>query len=185
MHGFERSVTKSRPTVRPTPTAHAEEAQSSPQEITDLLSALAGLSTTLTHAARDIAILSPMLDHQLFDQDAIVDAISELARRAARSRVRIVIMSNKLIVDRGHRLLDLARRLDDKIQIRLLSEEITADTSTFVCVDRDSYWLLPTTEEFHGVYDLVNPVTARRLRDAFEQAWEKSKSDPELRVLRL
>ena len=89
------------------------------------------------------------------------------------------------MVSRGHPLIDLARRLDEKISIRLLDEPITAQTSSFVCVDQSGYWLLPDHTLPSGVSDLGNPVLAQRFRETFDTAWEKAKPDPELRALRL
>ena len=111
--------------------------------------------------------------------------LSRLARSAARVEIRILIFSSKLIVDRGHRLLELARRLDEKITIQLLSEKPSSETSTFVCADLDAYWLLPNFDKPEGLYDLGNPVTNQRLSDVFQTAWDKSAPDPELRTLRL
>ena len=156
-----------------------------PEKIDDLSHAIKGLVQLIGSARRELQILNPHLDHQIFDHEEVVQAISSMVRNATRARVQVIIMSSKLIIDRGHRLLDLARRLDDKIQIRILHEDISNDTASFACADREGYWLLPNYDEYQGVYDLGNQVTTQRLRDGFSQAWEKSRADPELRILRL
>lgn len=143
------------------------------------------LLATLTAAHRNIFILSPYLDHDYFAQDEIVQAISNHARSAPKATVRILVMSSKYMVSRGHPLLDLARRLNEKITIRLLDEPVTESTSSFACVDTTGYWLQPDHTLPSGVFDLGNPVLTRRFQETFESAWEKSKPDPELRQLRL
>ncbi len=136
-------------------------------------------------AQRRLLILSPYLDHELFDRQTIADAISTLARSAPKVEVRILIFDSKPLVDRGHRLMNLARRLDDKIKIRVLSERPDSRSSAFVCADLDAYWLLPSYDIHAGVADTGNPVTCRRLAETFENAWKKAKDDIELRTLKL
>jgi predicted GNAT family N-acyltransferase len=156
-----------------------------PKQFTGPAQAEEALSELLNVAARQLFILSPYLDHEIFDCDGIVEALSRFARLNARCQIRIVIMNSKLIVHRGHRLLELARRLDDKIKVRVLDEPVTDSTSTFVCADAQGYWLLPVHDQYDGVLDLSNPVITNRLQETFTSAWEKSKVDQELRLLRL
>lgn len=144
-----------------------------------------GLHQVISSARRRLLILNPYLDHELFDQQEIAKAVSDLARSAPRVDIQILIYNSQLIVERGHRLLDLARRLDQKIAIRVLSELPNSASSSFVCADLDGYWLLPSFEKHSGIADLQNPVTCKRLTDVFETAWQKSRPDPELRLLRL
>ena len=136
-------------------------------------------------ARRRLVLLNPFLDHDLFDQEETVEALSNLARSAPRAEIRILICDSKLIVDRGHRILELARRLDQKISIRRIDERPHAETASFACADLDAYWLMPSFENYAGVADLVNPVTTKRLAEGFTRAWEKSRDDPELRIIRL
>jgi predicted GNAT family N-acyltransferase len=143
------------------------------------------LHEVIASARRRLLILSPYLDHELFDKEGVEALVSALARSAPKVEIHILIFNSKLIVNRGHLLVDLARRLDGKIKIRLLQEQPTSQSSSFVCADLDAYWLLPSSDKHDGVCDLANPVTCRRLTEAFESAWSKSSEDPELRRLRL
>jgi len=167
--------------VRPTLTS--DESQVKPfsgfHECTEALHEVIG------SARRRLLILSPYLDHELFDKEGVEDLVSAFARSAPKVEIQILIFNSKLIVNRGHLLVDLARRLDGKIKIRLLQEQPTSQSSSFVCADLDAYWLLPSSDKHDGVSDLANPVTCRRLTEAFERAWAKSTEDPELRRLRL
>jgi len=143
------------------------------------------LHEVVASAHRKLLILSPYLDHELFDKEPFISALSALARSAARVEIRILIFSSKPLVDRGHRIVELARRLDEKIKIQVLRENPGAKTSSYVCADLDGYWLLPAYDKHDGVSDLANPVTCRRLSEVFETAWAKSIEDTELRTLRL
>ena len=146
---------------------------------------LQALDRVIQSARRRLLILSPYLDHELFDQAHIAEAVSALARSAPRVEIEILIFNSQLIVERGHRLLELARRLDQKITIRLLAETPTGASSSFVCADLDAYWLLPSFEKHQGIADLHNPVTSKRLSETFAEAWRRSREDPDLRILRI
>ena len=181
---FDAPSVDAQPVVRPAAVEPSLE-PTDPQQFSGLIQTQASLQRLLGNAARQIFILSPYLDDELFDIDGTVEAVSKFARLTARCEVRIVIMNSKLIVNRGHHLLELARRLSGKIQIRVLDEPISESTSTFVCADAQGYWLLPVHDQYDGVLDLTNQVIAKRLQETFTSAWEKSRVDQELRLLRI
>ncbi len=156
-----------------------------PQTFDTLETARDSLQTVIHHAQRSLTLLHPNLEQELFAHPPIVDAISALARRAPRVSVRILLLDLKLVTSRGHPLLNLARRLDEKIKMRVLTERPNSDTSSFVCVDDNAYWLMPNWETYEGVCDLSNPVTNQRLADVFTTAWEKSRDAADLRTLRI
>lgn len=175
-----------RPAVRPQEVRPAlQEPLSQAQPFDGFSQCSDELLRIIRSAQRRLLILSPYLDHELFDRQAVADAVSALARSAPKVEIRILIFDSKPLVDRGHGLLDLARRLDGKIKIRVLSERADSQSSSFVCADLDAYWLLPSYDVHAGIADTSNPVTCRRLAETFETAWTKSRDDTDLRTLKL
>ena len=158
---------------------------SQPESFTGQQALVQELDLLVGSAKRKLDLLHPTLDHELFERDTFVQLVSDLARSAPGVEIRILIMNSKLIVDRGHKLVELARRLDEKIAIRLLDERISDETSAFACADQTGYWLQPSWREPQGVRDLNNRVTTTRFVDTFNQAWVKSTTDPQLRLLKL
>jgi predicted GNAT family N-acyltransferase len=143
------------------------------------------LVTALAEPLRSVNIYSPFLDHTLFDSAAVAGALSSFVRRGAPARTRILIHSSDLVVGRGHRLLELARRMESKIEIRRVPEELASDSHTYVTSDRTSYWLMPDFREYDGLSNSYDPVQANRLDERFEYLWQRSQTDPELRTLKL
>ncbi len=143
------------------------------------------LRELIASSKRRLLLLNPFLDHELFDRESVVEAISALARSAPGVEIRIIVFDTKLLVERGHRLVELARRLDEKISIRVYREMANAETSSFACADLDGYWLLPSYEKYDGISDLADPINNRRLTEAFRTTWEKSRASSELRTLRI
>jgi predicted GNAT family N-acyltransferase len=144
-----------------------------------------GLEACLSEPRRRLAILSQQLDHVLFDHPGVVEAMSAFARSAPAVQVRILISDSSLVVSRGHRLLELARRLDSRMEIRKVPEELAPTETSFVTWDEQGYFLMPDFRQYLASANRYDPVHARRLADQFAGLWARSASDPELRVLRL
>ncbi len=143
------------------------------------------LAAGLAEARRELIIYSHFLDALYFDEPQITTAISTFARRAPATRVRILIHSSNFIVSRGHRLLELSRRLSSKVTIRLVDPDFDAPDSCFVAWDQAGYWLLPEYREPEGSLHADDPVPAKRLFHEFDQLWHHGHLDPELRELRI
>lgn len=167
------------------PRTAAQHEATSPRRFNGLDDACDALCELLNNAKRRLLLLNPFLEHELFDRECVVDAISKLARSAPAVEIRIIVFDTKLLIDRSHRLVELARRLDEKISIQVYREVPNAQTSSFACVDLDGYWLLPSYEKYEGISDLDDPVNNQRLTDAFRTSWEKSRQSSELRTLRI
>jgi predicted GNAT family N-acyltransferase len=143
------------------------------------------LAAGIAEARRELIIYSHFLDAAYFDATQIASAVSAFARRAPAARVRILIHTSQLIVNRGHRLLELARRMSSKVAIRLIDPEFDTPDSCFVSWDHTGFWQLPEYREPEGSLHADDPVPARRLFQEFEHLWEHGRTDPELRELRI
>jgi predicted GNAT family N-acyltransferase len=139
----------------------------------------------LDEPVRKLFILSPFLDHQLFDSAAVSERISRFARSGAATEVRILIKDSRLIIDRGHRLVALAKRLSSKITIRRVSGELDPGAASFVTWDDVGFFLLPDFREYVCVVDYHDRVQAQRFSQHFTYLWEHAAPDPELRGLAL
>ena len=146
---------------------------------------LEGLLDLLQHPSRTVRIYSQELDHSLFDRTDVTDALSTFVRHGPPARLLILIHSSSSIVSRGHQLLELARRLDSKVEIRKVPGELATDRASFVLADERGYFLLPDHREYQAVANAFDPVQSERLAERFDYLWQRSESDPDLRVLRL
>lgn len=144
-----------------------------------------GIAACLQWARRNVQIYSQVLDHALFDDPAVTDALSKFIRRGPPTKLQVLVNSTRNIVGRGHRLLELARRLDSKIEIRRVPSEISQDTHSCVICDQRGFFLLPDYREYQGFANRSDPVQATRLAERFVYLWHRSQGDPELRTLRL
>jgi hypothetical protein len=136
-------------------------------------------------AGRSICILSPRLDHEAFDNAALVDALSALARRSRQTQVRILISDPRPLVGRGHRLLQLARRLPSTVLIRKLAEHPDWNGETIVTRDSSGVLYKPAGSDHEGFYEPDSRASTRRHLELFEELWRHSVEDSELRTLSL
>jgi predicted GNAT family N-acyltransferase len=146
---------------------------------------VAGLLACLQRPRRTLLLLSPLLDPLLFDRPDVVEAISAFAREARQTRVQILIRDSSQIVARGHRLVELARRLDSRVELRRLPDDAGTRELSFMTWDERGCWLLPDYREYQALRNFHDPVQAKRLTEQFARLWARSTPDPELRLLRL
>jgi predicted GNAT family N-acyltransferase len=170
--------------VRPE-TSPPEMAEAEFHQFDGELAAIDGLLEFLKTPSRTVRIYSQELDHALFDRSDVTDALSAFVRHGPPARLQILIHSSHGIVSRGHQLLELARRLDSKIEIRRVPGELATDRTSFVLADECGYFLLPDHREYQAMANAYDPVQTERLAERFDYLWDRSGTDPDLRVLRL
>lgn len=134
-------------------------------------------------ASRYVSILSPRLDHAVFDQDALTSALSALARGSRQSEVRILVADSRGLIGRGHRLLALARRIPSLIQIRKLEDHPDWNGQTVVIRDRDGVLYKSASADHEGFYEPDSRAEAAKHLELFDELWRYSVQDPELRSL--
>lgn len=136
-------------------------------------------------ARRTIRILSPDLDHQVFDSEALCDNISALARRSRYSDVRILVKDTRSLVQRGHRLLELSRRIPSLVHIQVLADHPEMNDDTMVIRDMDGLLFKPGDSEHQGIFEPDSKARTQSYIERFDELWERSASDPQLRRLGL
>lgn len=136
-------------------------------------------------AAREICILSPRLDHTVFDRPELVSALSALVRSSRQTRVRILISDSRALVTRGHRLLGLARRLPSSVYIQKLAHHPDWNAQTVVIRDRDGVLYKPGDSDHEGFYEPNSRASVQKHLELFEELWRHSAQDVELRTLSL
>lgn len=136
-------------------------------------------------AARHIYIMSPRLDYQVFDNPDLLTAFSALIRRSRQTEVRILIADSRALVARGHRLVEMSRRLSTSIQIRKLVEHPEWAGETVVIRDRDGVLYKPADANHEAFYQPDSRALAKHYLEQFNTLWSCSTADIELRSMRI
>ena len=150
---------------------------------------LTGLSQALLALLRacsnELAIWTRDLEGPLLDEDAMLEEIKQIAVTAGRPDIRILLMDSARAVQNDHRLLGLAQRLPSTIRIRQPARHHQEYLAAFVVSDREHSIFREFGDQPEGVMQISNRVNARRLMEFFDEAWEQSKTDPDLQRLDL
>ena len=136
-------------------------------------------------ASRHICILSPTLDNKVFDNRELSQELSALARRSRQSTVRILVQDARSIVQRGHRLLELSRRLPTTVKLQRLAEHPDWKGQTVVIRDRDGVLFKPGDAAHEGFYEPNSRASTQQHLDLFEELWRHSAQDVEFRSMGL
>lgn len=141
--------------------------------------------TLAESAARYLYILSPHLDHVVFDNADLVSALSELARRSRQTEIRILLCDTRGLVARGHRLLTLARRIPSTVRIQTIEHHPQWRGQTVVIRDRNGLLYKPADSNSDAFYQPDSRAETQPYLELFEELWRHSEQNPELRSLSL
>ncbi|SDL86981.1 histone acetyltransferase HPA2 [Pseudomonas indica] len=135
----------------------------------------------LSQAQRSINLYSDDLEPWLYHHSSIQDVCTRFLLVHPRNRLRILLRDTTRAVRDGHRLITLARRLSSNCQIRKLHPDYPTEESAYLLIDDRGLLLRPQLDQYAG-YALYNDPGRVRLRQAqFNQAWDTSITDPDLR----
>lgn len=136
-------------------------------------------------AHRNLRLLSHTLDPDLFDNDEFASAISRLARSSRFSDIRLLVVEVRPVVERGHRLLELCRRLSATLQIRRADCRPEDLQENFLVADDRGMLCYPLREPEAAWADFNNLPLARDYATRFDELWHHGISDPEFRLLHI
>ena len=138
-----------------------------------------------TQARRQLDLFTPDLEPALYDQTDFIEALTRLVVDNPRARVRILAKDLERTVREGHRLVELGRRLSSYVEIRRVHEDYRDDNQSFLLTD--DYGLLHRrfAARFEGSLSCKAPLEVRRLRALFNEIWDRSEPDANLRRVHL
>lgn len=134
---------------------------------------------------RQLVIYSPDLAHEVYDDPALSEAISAIARRHRQAQVQILVRDTRVLVEYGHGLVRLAQRLPSKVTVRRLVNDIETQAIAFALGDREQLVYQNDPDNYRGFQDCQAAARVKTLREVFERAWETAEEDPRLRQLTL
>lgn len=143
------------------------------------------LAALVRQGRTELCLRLPALD-ALSGDDAVVRALRALALSSERVRIRLLYDDHNGATARGHRLVPLARRLPSRLALRVSHREDRDPGLCFMVADRSlllecAGWPRPDNAR---LFDDRRPLAARRVA-SFNDQWQRSLQDPELRELHL
>ena len=137
----------------------------------------------LSQAQHSLCIFTPDLERWLYHHSSVQEACTQFLLANPRNRLRILLNDSTSAVKDGHRLLQLSRRLSSNLQIRKLNPAYSYEENAYLLADGNGLLMRPKLEQITG-YALYNdPGRVRVQQNKFDQAWDVSVTDLELRSL--
>ncbi len=136
-------------------------------------------------ANRSLHIFSHDLDPMIYDNNEFVDAVRELAIGHSQAQLQIIIQDSRKIIENGHRIVELARRVSSRIFIRRTPPELKSYSQAFLIADKTGVLYRTIGDRFEGYVNFDDRFECKNLLDFFATTWEHSAPDPELRRLHI
>lgn len=137
-------------------------------------------------ARRQIYIYSRDLEHALYGQKDLVEALKQFALGNRNASVQIIVQDPTSLRHQVHPVVELAQRLPSYVLIRVPDEaEDLQYASAFVVNDSDGYLFRLLGNRYEGHWSPNLPARNRPLREEFERVWQRSSACAEFRALSL
>lgn len=135
---------------------------------------------------RELLLLSKTFDPSLYNNDEFYQRILDLARSDRNVQVKILVKDIQPVVEKGHRILSLARRLSSKVEIRKLLIKPEKDSIAYLIGDRKNLLYMHEDQVYNGFVNYEAAQECKSLADEFTYLWDKhSVLDPALRTMLL
>lgn len=135
----------------------------------------------LQQAHNSLCLYTPDLESWLYNHGSVQDACTRFLLANPKNRLRILLRDVSRPVKLGHRLLNLAQRITSNLHIRRLNPDHPSEEIAYLLADTRGLLLRPHPDDYAG-YALYNDPGRVRLQQAqFDQAWDISLLDPDLR----
>lgn len=135
----------------------------------------------LQQARHSLCIYSNDLEPWLYHHSSIQEACTRFLLASPKNRLRILLRDASRAVKQGHRLLTLSRRLSSNLHIRKLHPDHPAEEIAYLLADDRGLLLRPELDQCAGYALYQDPARVRLHQAQFDQCWETSITDPDLR----
>ena len=136
-------------------------------------------------ASRWISIYSPDLEEGIYDQEVFLNVAKRLVLAKRYARIRVLISEPHRLAKVGHKFVTLGRRLNTYIEFRNVREDYREHREAFLIADKHALMYRAEARRWEGVADTYEPAVARRYLGLFDEIWNASQIQQELRELRV
>lgn len=139
----------------------------------------------LAQAQREILLLSPDLEHARFDHPDFVEALSAFARSSRYTKTQILIADPRLVIEDGHRVIKLMRRLSSLIEIKQLHEDDIEHSEAMLIADNIGLLRCTNRDPWQGSLLPKGTPYAQQARERFMAWWERGQEISDFRELKI
>ena len=130
-------------------------------------------------------IISRHLDSQIYDTQEFIDSVRRIVLENYHARIRIIVLDPTVIIKQSHRLINLAMDLSTFIEIRKPGTEYAGFNEALFIADGCGYIHRLKSDRYDGTVNFNDRRTTKYLLDHFNEMWNKSHGDMNLRKLHI
>jgi len=150
---------------------------------TSLEDTRACLNDLAANALKSIQIYTPDLEADLYNNQAFIDSLLNMARGNRHAQIQILAVDTSAAIHHGHLLLNLAQDLTSSIEIRIPAEEYQQTNLSFMLVDRKGFIYRPDIRSANCICNPDCKYRSNKLAEIFNDTWEHAQQDPQTRRL--
>ena len=137
-------------------------------------------------ANRRISIYTPDLESGIYDHDAFLEVAKRLVLSKRYARIRVLISEPSRAVRNGNRFVSLGRPSETPISSFAMFTRTTGIIGKpFLVADDEALIYRVDAARWEGIADSYEPAVARRYLGLFDEIWNASVVEQELRELRV
>ncbi len=136
-------------------------------------------------ANRWISIYTPDLEEGIYDQEVFLNVAKRLVLAKRYARIRVLISEPQRLVRIGHKFVKLGQRLNTYIEFRNVHEDFRDHHEAFLIADKHALMYRVDARRWEGIADTNEPAVARRYLGMFDEIWNASRVEAEVRELRV
>ena len=152
-------------------------------EVERLTEASAVAYALAAQAQRTLLLHTEDLEPAIYNDSAFLEPVSRLARSQGPSRIWVLIQDSRKVVQHGHRLIEIARRLSSAIQLRRPAPQYRNYHESFLLADGCGYLHRPIAARYEGIANFYDPGKVAEFGKYFMEVWERSEPDEEIKRL--
>ncbi len=136
-------------------------------------------------AKRWISIYTPDLEPGIYDNDEFLEVAKRLVLAKRYAKIRVLISEPHRTVRIGNRLVSVGRRLNSFIEFRNVHADYREHREAFMIADDTALLYRVEGRRWEGIADTYEPAVAKRYLSLFDEIWNASELEQELRELRV
>lgn len=136
-------------------------------------------------AQRQLSIFTQDLEPLVYGEEPFLEAIKRLVLARSYAKVRVLLADPSRAMIDNNRFLALARRLTSCIDLRSMNSQAPGSTGAFIIADDKALVYRLQASRWDGISDMNDPPVARRYLNFFDEVWQASAPEAQLRQMQM
>lgn len=134
-------------------------------------------------AQRLLSIFTNDLEPMIYGEEPFLEAIKRLVLARSYAKVRVLLADPSRAMFDGNKFLWLARRLTSCIDLRTMAPEYPASAGAFIIADDRAIVYRLRGDRWDGISDMNDPAVVRRYLTFFDEVWNMSMQESQMRQM--